>query len=146
MPEPDHPEGPEPPERGQGDPFESTEAADAAWRAIIDNYGDRPDVPDLPAPPPPPSYDVEPSAWEPTEHYQPPEPPPAPVPNSPRGVAWVAMLGAPVLFLVLIAVHVPLPSWAVLLLGVAFVGGLGYLVATMPRHDDTDPFDDGAVL
>ena len=86
---------------------------------------------------------------DPTDHFVPPEPPPIPRGTPARRLAWVGLLGSPVVLLVAVFVHT-LTGWDVptlLTLGVAaaFVGGFVFLVATMPR-DRGDGWDDGAVL
>ncbi|WP_310963167.1 hypothetical protein [Nocardioides terrisoli] len=133
---------------------------DSVWREIVANYGEPALKDDLtgqdwdraldrsqqearaqPEPDPP-------ATWvdEPQEHYVPPPPPPAPRPTGPRGAAWIALFGSPSIALVCILLRISLPSWASLLLFCAFVGGFGYLVATMRKGDDDDPWDDGAVV
>jgi hypothetical protein len=122
---------------------------DAAWRDIVAHYGDRPALDEEPPPerPPAPPAD-EPRDWvEPDEedHFVPPPPAPVPRPTGIRLAAWLGLFGAPALALVLIVLGVTLPSWIGLLLITWFVGGFGYLVATM-RKDAGDGWDDGAVL
>jgi hypothetical protein len=87
------------------------------------------------------------NAWDdPDDHFVPPEPPPLPTPEPPRLLAWAGVFGVPVLVIVVSVLKISVPSF-VSLLGLAwFVGGFGYLVATMRRDDDPDPWDDGAVL
>lgn len=125
-------------------------AEDDAWRDIVAHYGDRPDVPDLPAPPPvvPEQHDddPEPASEHREERYVPPTPPAAPLPRGPRAAAWAGLFGAPVVMLAFIVLGQSMPGWLAFLLFVAFVGGFGYLVATMRKHDDSDPWDDGAVV
>ncbi len=72
----------------------------------------------------------------------PPPAPPLPRPEPPRLLAWFGVLGAPLVALVLLVIGV-LPSWASFFLFCWFVGGFGYLVATM-RSDGRDGWDDGA--
>jgi hypothetical protein len=65
-----------------------------------------------------------------------------------RRLAWTGLLGAPVVGLLLLVLHVVVPSWVSSMLVCAFVGGFCYLVATMgqqPTRGDW-PGDDGAVL
>jgi len=139
---------------------------DAEWKAIVDNYGDQPDF-DSPEPPPrtpePPepeipthlfAYDAPaelgPRSWEPTpedERYVPPPPPPVPRPHGLRLAAWLGLFGVPTVVLVCIVLHVSLPSPLGFLALVWFVGGFGYLVATMGGPKDPDGgWDDGAVV
>ncbi|WP_158604448.1 hypothetical protein [Nocardioides mangrovicus] len=134
---------------------------DAAWRSIVENYGERATLDDPPAeveplvrPQPSPQsasqadrveeHDPAPEA-DPEDHFVPPEPPPMSLPEPPRLLAWAGVLGVPVLAVVLAVVHVAVPSWAGVLGLAWFVGGFGYLVATMRRGDDDD-WDDGAVI
>jgi hypothetical protein len=124
---------------------------DAAWRDIIANYGDR-QVIDAPAPESQP--EGAPRSEDPPElaeaasseeRYVPPPPPPLPRVPTDRLVAWLGVLGAPVVLLVATIFRAPLPTVVPWLLVLAFLGGFGYLVAQMPRGP-RDPFDDGAVL
>jgi len=134
---------------------------DAAWRDILANYGERPtvspaetpeDAATAPFDEPPPADDLadespEPEWWEREEHFTPPEPPPAPIPRTPRGLAWLGALGLPVVAILLAVLRIGIPGWAGTLGVLAFIGSLGYLFATMPRDHD-DPFDgnNGAVV
>ncbi|MDQ6642490.1 MAG: hypothetical protein M3Y66_08355 [Actinomycetota bacterium] len=105
-----------------------------------------------PGPPPihPPSQRDEPDlldAWDdPDDHFVPPDPPPLPNPEPPRLLAWVGVFGVPVLVIVVSVLKISMPSFASLLCLAWFVGGFGYLVATMRRDGDPDERDDGAVL
>ncbi|HET6168000.1 MAG TPA: hypothetical protein VFE07_14305 [Marmoricola sp.] len=129
---------------------------DAEWRSIVDNYGDRPDV--VPAPEPEPEEPIQfalppelgPRSWEAAEEderYVPPEPPPVPRPHGLRLAAWLGLFGVPTVVLVCIVLHVSLPSPLGFLALVWFVGGFGYLVATMNDHKDSGGgWDDGAVV
>lgn len=129
---------------------------DAAWQEIIANYGE-PALLDPPLDEPsgkPVGLPVDQSIVEdnrqpifldPEEHFVPPTPPPAPPPRGPRGAAWLGLLGAPTTVLVFVLLGITLPTWAAFLLFCAFVGGFGYLVATMRKGDD-DPWNDGAVV
>jgi hypothetical protein len=131
---------------------------DAVWRDIVDSYGERPEFPDAAPPEPPPApepvvafevpHELSAATWEDEGHYVPPEPPPVPVPQGPRAVAWAGVLGMPLLMLVLVIVGWSPPSPTGLLMVVWFVGGFGYLVATMRGSDDEGGWDDdnGAVL
>lgn len=140
---------------------------DEAWREIVDNYGDRPDVSDVadvgsPAPPSreeePPPVEVEPrrTPAPPTpsvdpferlrreeERFVPPPPPPVPSPGWRRGTAWAGLFVAPAVVLVLLVAQVDLPTLLDYALVAWFVGGFGYLVATM-RDEPRDPGDDGS--
>ncbi len=135
---------------------------DAAWRAIVENYGDRPALDDDPpaealgVEPPPPvepvgapdrdSHDTE-ATWENDGHFVPPDPPPMPPVSPRRKLAWLGLFGSPLLMLVAIVFGWSYPDPVMGLLLVGFVGGFGYLVATMPRNrPDGWSGDDGAVV
>jgi hypothetical protein len=80
------------------------------------------------------------------DRFVPPTPPPLPRLPPDRLLAWAGLFGSPSLLLVFLVFDVGLPSWLGYLLVASFVGGFGYLVATMPRGSDIDPWDDGARL
>lgn len=149
---------------------------DELWRSIVENYGERialdpPAEPSLepPAPSPaepgdsghdpappvqphaqPPAQRDEPDlldAWDdPDDHFVPPEPPPLPTLEPPRLLAWTGVFGVPILVIVASVLKISVPSFASMLCLAWFVGGFGYLVATMRRDGDPDEWDDGAVL
>ncbi|MFT4286834.1 hypothetical protein [Nocardioides sp.] len=132
---------------------------DAAWREIVENFGDRAELPtDEVAEDVEPVFgdDVDEDVWQDEEESDEFEPggfvPPDPEPirlTPARTLAWGGVLGAPVLALLTVVVsessEVTVPGWWGLLLILGFLGGFGYLVATMPRERD-DPWDDGARL
>jgi hypothetical protein len=140
---------------------------EALWRSIVDNYGDRVSLEtdgaptDPPAAPPeaavaPPRPRREEAAesrdWldaydDPDDHFVPPEPDPVPTPEPPRLLAWAGVFGVPVVVLLLVVLQVTLPPWGSLLCLAWFVGGFGYLIATMRRESGPDDdWDDGARL
>ena len=81
------------------------------------------------------------------EHFVPPPPPPLPTLDPRRKAAWTCLVGTPVLALVLLVAGVTLPEWMAVGLVVTFVGGFGYLVATMGSSPPDDwSGSDGAVL
>ena len=136
------------------------EREDAEWRAIVDNYGDQPEFtpPEAPKPDPEPEPTVDyelpaelgPRSWTPEpedDRYVPPPPPPLPRPQGLRLVAWLGLFGVPTVVLVCIVLNISLPSPLGFLALVWFVGGFGYLVATMsgPKGPDGG-WDDGAVV
>lgn len=88
-----------------------------------------------------------PGSWENEGHFVPPAPPPVPLPEPRRRMAWIGLFGAPALMLLGIVLGWAFPSWVSALLVSAFVGGFVYLVATMPRDGRGHwPDDDGAVV
>ena len=128
---------------------------DADWQALVDGYGDRPDFPETRPQPPverePFEDDLLPAELrdedEDEDRFVPPTPPPLPRPHGLRALAWFGLFGVPALVLVLLLVHLSVPSPVGLLLILWFVGGFGYLVATMSGPKDPDAgWDDGAVL
>lgn len=146
---------------------------DLLWRSIVDNYGDRVTLDptaDEPTGEPPKEPTEEPTAtqvpaapsqpeeqpaeardWldaydDPEDHFVPPEPERVPTPEPRRLIAWAGVFGVPVVVLVLVVLQVSLPPWASMLCLAWFVGGFGYLVATMRREPPDDDWDDGARL
>jgi hypothetical protein len=122
----------------------STRDDDAAWQQIVDNYGERAEVPpadvplvDAPATDAPEPFHLE--LYE--ESFVPPPLPPPPVIRPERRLAWVGLIGSPVLLLAFTFLDYALPTVLTGGLVVAFLASFGYLVATMEPHD---PDDDGA--
>ena len=138
---------------------------DTAWREIVANYGERAsltpeDEGTAPSPPAPsettyddPAADAEAEVeaalrpWSEVaevERFQPPTPPPVPLPRTwQRGVAWAGLYLAPLIGVVLAMFDVHVPTAVGWGLVTWFVAGFGYLVATMsptPR----EPWDDGS--
>ena len=126
-----------------------TEREDEAWREIVDHYGERPVLDDEPTVTPDPvrrleSYRVEMTSAQPQEErFVPPPIEPAPPLAPERRVAWLALLVPPVILLVAVIAGQRLPGLLTGALVLSFLGGFGYLVATMPRERE-DPWDDGA--
>lgn len=130
------------------------EADQAAWRAIVDNFGDRADLDEPTAAPPPPRVVPDPApepdpgavhaaAYDEAARFVPPPPPPLPRPEPRRAVAWAGLFGVPVLVLLMMIFSVDLPPLLDYLLIAWFVGGFGYLVATMSQTP-REPWDDGS--
>ena len=149
--------------------FDAPPTADPVprWSVLEDVDPDRPDDPDpgtargpgsglssrlvrRAVPPPTPEDDpvvAEPAQQvhdDPSDHYQPPHPPPMPRPrDAVARFAWAGALGGPLL--VIVANVAGLERWVAGLGVVAFVVGFATLVARMKeRHDDG--WDDGAVV
>ena len=131
---------------------------DAEWQSIVENYGDPPEV-GAKDPEPEPVVDpaifempaaLGPRSWELDEEddrFVPPPPPPVPRPHGLRLAAWLGLFGVPAVVLLCIVLHISLPSPLGFLALVWFVGGFGYLVATMNGpHDPGGGWDDGAVV
>jgi hypothetical protein len=127
-----------------------SQADELAWREIVDHYGDVPDVtglvelttpleqPDPFVPPVVPGPDLGDD-----EAFTPPPLPPPAVISPERRLAWVGLVAAPLLLVLVNLLDYALPGILSVALVVAFIASFGYLVATMePR----DPDDDGARL
>ena len=88
-----------------------------------------------------------PTSWEDEGHFVPPTPPPLPPVEPRRKLAWFGLFGGPALMLLAVVLGFQYPGWVLFLLTAGFIGGFGYLVATMPKTRDGDgPGDDGAVV
>jgi hypothetical protein len=92
----------------------------------------------MPATPAPPPDD---------DHFQPPVPPPIPVPDTLGRFAWAAVLGGPLFLFIAALFDLGVSGWAGFLALSAFVGGFVTLVARMKDRPPTDlGDDDGAVV
>lgn len=69
--------------------------------------------------------------------------PPLPTMEPRRWLAWLAVLGAPVAFVLSAFLNITLNGLVAAALALVFVGGFLWLVASMPREPG-DPWDDGA--
>ncbi|WBB59869.1 hypothetical protein O7599_30660 [Streptomyces sp. WMMC500] len=81
-------------------------------------------------------------------HFVPPEPPPLPKADTTTKFAWIAVLGGPLLLLLMLIFQQPMTWWASVLGIGGFLGGFATLVARMrPGGDDDDePPGGGAVV
>jgi hypothetical protein len=147
---------------GAGDPSPQANE-EAAWREIVDHYGERarlssedlsfsddvdqefePDAQTYH-----PAYNPLAPSWDPLaeERFVPPEPPPLPRVSPERLLAWLGVLGVPLVVIALMVVSAvtswSTPTWLDAFLVIGFLGGFGYLVATMSKEPH-DPDDDGA--
>lgn len=88
-----------------------------------------------------------PSAYDDSEHFEPPPPPPLPVPDTLGRFAWAAVLGGLLFLLLATLFGLDVGGWPGLLALIAAVGGFVTLVARMKDRPDTDlGDDDGAVV
>jgi hypothetical protein len=84
---------------------------------------------------------------DPEDHFQPPTPPPVPLPDTISRAAWAAVLGGPLFLIIATIFDFDIAGWPGLLGVGAFVGGFVTLVARMPDRPPNDlGGDDGAVV
>lgn len=143
-PLPDDPEGPTdeptapPPDDGSGpdDDGLGADDVDAQWADIVTH---------LQGPSDPRSWAPDPDVAEAEDHFVPPEPGPVFGGNPLLTMAWCAVIGMPLLLLVVAIAWPGIPRWLLEVGGVAFLAGVGVLVWRMPqdREDDAGP---GAVV
>lgn len=126
---------------------------DEAWASIVANYGERAEIDQEPPAAPPRTRPVEPEPVahadevdEPEERFVPPVPAPAPRLPAAKRAAWLGVVGSPVVLIVAMLFSLYVPRLLGYALVAGFVGGFVYLVATMPRREDRDPWDDGAQI
>ncbi len=72
------------------------------------------------------------------DRFVPPTPPPLPKLEPYKQLAWVAVLGGPLLLLVGVLFSLVLPAWLSVLAVGGFVGGFVTLIATMDDGDDDE--------
>jgi len=162
------PDGTNPDDPGEGPTSDGGRKLDedAAWLEIVEHYGDRANLGDDTPPVAEPSARVESvetppavveprwqdpldteATWNEEGHFVPPVPPPLPPLEPRRKFAWIGLFGSPVLMLAAVVFGFRYPGWVIGALVIGFVGGFGYLVATMPRNrPDGWSGDDGAVV
>lgn len=122
---------------------------EAAWAEIVAAYGEEPTSPPVAAEGEPVrSFTVYaagtgPRDWdtpEPSEedfdetdegHFVSAEPPPLPKPDTTAKFAWLAVLGGPLLLILMVIFQQPMTWWSTLLGIGGFLGGFGTLVARM---------------
>ena len=80
------------------------------------------------------------------ERFVPPEPPPITSTDLASRLAWLGVLGGPLVLLLAALTWSHLPTLVVLAALAAFVGGFITLVARLPRDRDDNGPDDGAVV
>lgn len=81
------------------------------------------------------------------EHFVPDPPPPLPRLEPHKQLAWLGLVGGPLLLMVAALFTIVLPTWLSLLAVAGFVGGFLTLVVTMDSRADEDrDSDDGAVV
>jgi hypothetical protein len=80
------------------------------------------------------------------ERFVPDPPPPLPQLEPWQQLAWVGVLGGPLLLLIAVLFSISLPTWASLLAVAGFIGGFITLVARMDGGDSDDDTGNGAVV
>ncbi len=80
------------------------------------------------------------------DRFVPEPPPPLPQLEPWQQLAWVGVVGGPLLLLVAVLFAIQLPTWASLAAVAGFVGGFITLVARMDDGDSQDGPDNGAVV
>jgi hypothetical protein len=94
-----------------------------------------------------PDGSVDPAdADDPHDRFVPPEPPPITSADLASRLAWLGVLGGPLVLLLAALAWSRLPTYIVLLALAAFVGGFVTLVARLPRDREDGSDDDGAVV
>jgi hypothetical protein len=83
---------------------------------------------------------------DPEDRFVPPEAPPIMSTELPSRLAWLGVLGAPLVLLVAALTWSRLPTLMVVAALAAFVGGFVTLVLRLPRDRDDNGPDDGAVV
>ncbi|MEU7486249.1 hypothetical protein [Streptomyces sp. NPDC042319] len=79
-------------------------------------------------------------------HFTPPEPPPLPQADVTTKFAWIALLGGPLLLILVLVFQQPV-TWWITTLGIGgFLGGFVTLVARMKDDDDEDPRPGGGAV
>jgi hypothetical protein len=75
-------------------------------------------------------------------HYEPPEPPPLPEADVTTKFAWLAVLGGPLLLIVLVLLQMDITWWQATLGVGGFLGGFATLVSRMRTAEDDEEDDD----
>ncbi len=109
---------------------------DAKWAELVKDLTPTAD---------PRAWVPDPAAEEAEEHFRPPDPGPVLGGDPLLTMAWVAVVGVPLLLMLAVVVWRDIPSVVVQAAGVAFLAGVGLLLWRMPRdrEDDAGP---GAVV
>jgi hypothetical protein len=129
-------EAAEAPDPGASDAPLAPEEVDARFTDIVTH---------LRAPSDPRSWAPDPDVEEAEDHFVPPEPEPVFGGDPLLTMAWCAVIGAPVLLLVVAIAWRDVPTWVLQAAGAAFVAGAGLLLWRMP-HDREDDDGPGAVV
>jgi hypothetical protein len=93
----------------------------------------------------PRSWAPDPEVEEAEDHFVPPEPEPVFGGDPLLTMAWCAVVGVPLLLLVVAVAWRDVPTWVLQVAGAAFIAGAGLLLWRMP-HDREDDDGPGAVV
>lgn len=144
------PDGNNPEDPIEGGPSEGGKRLDedAAWASILEHYGERAQLNETTEDPTDEAEQFNTEAtWDDEGHFVPPNPPPLPALEPRRKAAWIGLFGAPLMMLIAVVFGFQYPGWLGFLFVASFIGGFGYLVATMPRTRYEDGSgDNGAVV
>ena len=88
--------------------------------------------------PDPRSWAPDPAVEEAENHFVPPDPGPVLGGDPLLTMAWSAVVGVPLLFMVVVIAWRDVPALVLQLAGVAFLAGIGLLLWRMPRDRDHD--------
>lgn len=88
--------------------------------------------------PDPRSWAPDPAVEEAENHFVPPDPGPVLGGDPLLTMAWSAVVGVPLLFMVVVVAWRDVPAIVLQLAGVAFLAGIGLLLWRMPRDRDHD--------
>lgn len=134
------PDGPEPgPEdaagEGREDDLDPAEV-DARFARIVTELGAAGD---------PRAWAPDPAVEEAEDHFDPPDPGPVLGGDPLLTMAWIVVVGVPILLMVAVIAWREIPTWVLQAAGAAFLAGVGLLLWRMPRdrEDDAGP---GAVV
>ncbi|WP_367139995.1 MULTISPECIES: hypothetical protein [Streptomyces] len=88
--------------------------------------------------PEPPDDDAVEADADDEGHFVPPEPPPLPTGDVTARFAWIAVLGGPLLLLIMVLLQHPLTWWLTTIGIGGFLGGFATLVLRMKDSDEED--------
>ena len=86
----------------------------------------------------PRSWSVDPAVEEAEDHFEPPDPGPVLGGDPLLTMAWGAVVGVPILIMVIAVAWRDVPSIVLQVAGVAFLAGVGLLLWRMPHQRDED--------
>lgn len=102
---------------------------EARWAGIVSELSSTAD---------PRAWAPDPAVEEAETHFVPPDPGPVLGGDPLLTMAWAAVVGVPLLFMVVVIAWRDIPTIVLQIAGVAFVAGAGLLLWRMPRDRDDD--------